>query len=227
MKRVLIVAAHPDDEVLGCGATIAKYRVNGVIFKVLFVGEGSSCRFDDPSDVLAEVATKQRTDSAIRAMQLLGIEDFEFYDLPCGRLDQVPIITINKIIERAVRDFSPDTVLTHSESDVNNDHRIVFRSTLMATRPGAQNHVVRVLSYEVPSSTEWSYSSSFVPNLFEEVREQDLLQKCAALGCYESEVRPFPFPRSEQGLRTLAMFRGMQAGVNYAEAFHLVREFRR
>ena len=227
MKRVLIVAAHPDDEVLGCGATISKYRASGVVFRVVFIGEGSSCRFDDPSDVLADAATKQRTASAIRAMQLLGIEDFEFHDLPCGRLDQVPIIAINKIIERAVRDFGPDTILTHSSSDVNNDHRIVFGSTLMATRPGAQNHVARVLSYEVPSSSEWSYSSSFAPNLFEEVREQDLLQKCAALDCYESEIRPFPFPRSEQGLRTLAMFRGMQAGFNYADAFHIVREFRR
>lgn len=227
MKRVLIIAAHPDDEVLGCGATISKYRTSGVAFRVVFVGEGSSCRFDDPLDVLAGAAKRQRTASAVRAMRLLGIEGFEFHDLPCGRLDQVPIITINKIIEKAVRDFDPDTVLTHSSCDVNNDHRIVFRATLMATRPGAQNHVARVLSYEVPSSSEWSYSSSFTPNLFEEVCEQDLLQKCAALDCYESEIRPFPFPRSEQGLRTLAMFRGMQAGVNYAEAFHLVREFRR
>lgn len=226
MKRVLIVAAHPDDEVLGCGATISKYRKRGVAFRIVFVGEGSSCRFDDPSDALACAATKQRTASARRAMQSLDIQDFEFHDLPCGRLDQVPIIAINKIIEKAVGDFNPDTVFTHSPSDVNNDHRLVFRSTLMATRPGAQNHVARVLSYEVPSSSEWSYSSSFTPNFFEEICEQDLLRKIAALNCYDSEIRPFPFPRSEQGLRTLAMNRGMQAAVNYAEAFHLVREFR-
>ena len=227
MKRVLIVAAHPDDEVLGCGATISKYRATGSVFRVLFVAEGSSCRFDSPSDVLADAAKVQRTASAERAMQLLGIDEFEFNNLPCGRLDQVPILDVNKIIERAVRDFAPDTVLTHAEHDVNNDHRIVFRSTLMATRPGAKNHVARVLSYEVPSSSEWSYSSQFLPNLFEEIFEKDLLQKCLALDCYESEVRPFPFPRSQQGLQTLAMFRGMQAGLKYAEAFQLVREFRR
>lgn len=226
MKRVLIVAAHPDDEILGCGAMISKYRRNGVVFRIVFVAEGSSCRFDDPSETLVGAAIKQRTDSAIRAMQLLGIEDFEFHNLPCGRLDQVPIIDINKIIEKAVRDFDPDTVFTHSPSDVNNDHQIVFRSTMMATRPGAQNHVARLLSYEIPSSSEWFYSSLFTPNFFEKITEQDLLQKCAALNCYESEIRPFPFPRSEQGLRALAMFRGMQAGFNLAEAFRIVREFR-
>lgn len=227
MKRVLIVAAHPDDEVLGCGATIAKYQDRGVVFSVLFVGEGSSCRFDDSSDIMAFESIKARRSSAARAMKLLGVEEYIFYDLPCGRLDQIPILEINKLIEKTIREFCPDTVFTHSPTDVNNDHRIIFRSTMMATRPCSQNFVDRILSFEVPSSTEWSYSELFMPTYFEEVGEQDVLLKCQALACYESEVRPFPFPRSETGLRAMAMYRGMQSGVKYAEAFHMVREFRR
>jgi len=225
MKRILIIAAHPDDETLGCGGLISKYRQRDIEFKVLFLGEGSTCRFSDPSDAEALVAIEVRTKSACLAMDFLGIQNFEFHDLPCGRFDQVPIIIINKIIEDSIRDFKPDTVITHSSNDANNDHKIVFNATIMATRPGAQNHVSRLLSYEVLSSSEWAFLNTFNPNYFEEISEEDLARKWQALNLYESEVRSYPFPRSSEGMRALAMTRGMQAGVAYAEAFHLVREF--
>jgi LmbE family N-acetylglucosaminyl deacetylase len=226
MKRVLIVAAHPDDEVLGCGGLISRYQPKGVEFKVLFIGEGSTCRYNNSFDDTGIAAIKQRTASAINAMNMLKIKDYKFHDLPCGRLDQVPIISINKIIETAIRDFNPDTVFTHSPYDANNDHKIVFNATIMATRPGAQNHVSRLLSYEVLSSSEWAFLNSFSPNYFVELSEEDLEQKWKVLKKYESEVRSFPFPRSSEGIRALAMTRGMQSGFAYAEAFHLVREFR-
>ncbi len=225
MKRILIVAAHPDDEVLGCGGLMARLVPRGVAFQVLFVGEGSTCRFDDPADPRAADAIANRRLGAERAMQLLGVTDYHFHDLPCGRFDQVPIIRINKLIETAIRSFQPDTVLTHSGHDANNDHRLVFDATIMATRPGAQNHVERLLSFEVLSSSEWAFDNSFSPNHFVRLDEADLQRKWQALALYDTEVRPFPFPRSHDGLRTLAMMRGMQAGFPLAEAYHLVREF--
>ena len=124
MKRVLVIAAHPDDEVLGCGATMSKYSRQGVQFMVLFIAEGSSCRYADPACVDSIAAIALRTLQAVKALDLLGIQVYHFNDLPCGRLDQVPIIEINKTIEQAIRMFDPDTVLTHSALDANNDHRI-------------------------------------------------------------------------------------------------------
>jgi LmbE family N-acetylglucosaminyl deacetylase len=226
MKRVLVIAAHPDDEVLGCGATISKYSRNGAHFMVLFIAEGSSCRFANPSSIESVDAVATRTQQSVNALKILGIKDYLFNDLPCGRLDQVPIIEINKVIEHAIREFDPDTVLTHSGLDVNNDHRIVFRATTMATRPGAQNRITRLLSYEVLSSSEWAFGEAFAPNSFEQIEEKDLLTKWLSLASYETEVKPYPFPRSEKGLRSQAMIRGMQAGVPLAEAFYIIREFR-
>lgn len=226
MKRVLVIAAHPDDEVLGCGATISKYSRQGVQFMVLFIAEGSSCRYDNFACVDSITAIAARTQQAVNALDLLGVVDYAFNDFPCGRLDQVPIIEINKTIEHAIRKFDPDTVLTHSVLDANNDHRIVCRATIMATRPGAQTRVMRLLSYEVLSSSEWAFGEAFSPNSFEQIEERDLALKWRSLKAYETEVRAYPFPRSEHGLRALAMSRGMQAGVPLAEAFYLIREFR-
>jgi LmbE family N-acetylglucosaminyl deacetylase len=227
MKRVLVIAAHPDDEILGCGGLISKYQSCGVNFKIVFIGEGSTCRFEDPSCKDSLMAIEQRNSSAVKALSFLKIEDIEFNNLPCGRLDQTPIILINKIIETAINSFMPDTVLTHSPNDANNDHKIVFHSTIMATRPGAQNHVRRLMSYEVLSSSEWAYVETFSPNYFEELTERDVESKWQALSLYESEIKSFPFPRSSDGIQTLARMRGMQSGFNFAEAFQLIRAFQK
>jgi LmbE family N-acetylglucosaminyl deacetylase len=227
MKKILIIAAHPDDEVLGCGGLIAKYINSAVRFRILFIGEGSSCRFSNPLDAEASSAISLRNESAKKAMKLLGVEDFQFFNLACGRLDQVPIIEINKLIESEIDSFKPDSIYTHSIDDANNDHQIVFRATLMATRPCAFPFVERVLSYEVPSSSEFAYTTQFAPNIFEELSFGQLSIKWQALQCYESEIRPFPFPRSERGIETLAMYRGMQCGATFAEGYKLIREYRR
>ena len=227
MNRVLVIAAHPDDEVLGCGATISKYSRQGVQFMVLFIAEGSSCRYADPKCAESIATIAARTQQAINALTLLGVKDYQFNDLPCGRLDQAPIIEINKVIEQAIRKFDPDTILTHSALDANNDHRLVCRATIMATRPGPQNRVARLLSYEVLSSSEWAFGEAFAPTSFEQINEQDLNLKWQALAAYETEVKAYPFPRSEQGVRAQAMIRGMQAGAPLAEAFYMIREFRK
>jgi LmbE family N-acetylglucosaminyl deacetylase len=227
VRRVLVVAAHPDDEVLGCGATIAKHTRQGVEFNVLFIAEGSSCRFSNPDCVESVAAIDLRCEQAIYSLSLLGVKRYYFKNLTCGRLDQVPIIEINKSIEMAINEFQPDTVLTHWANDANNDHRIVCRATVMATRPSSHNTVKRVLSYEVLSSSEWAFGEAFAPNSFEQIEEIDLSLKWRSLAAYETEVKAYPFPRSEQGVRIQAMSRGMQAGVPLAEAFILIREFKR
>ena len=224
INKVLIIAAHPDDEVLGCGGLISKFKKLNVEFKVLFIAEGSSCRFEKIEGSEVQEAIKVRSKAAKEAMSFLGIKDYEFFDFPCGRLDQIPIIEINKIIEKTISEFNPDTIFTHSYLDCNNDHKIVYNSTLISSRPTPKNKILRLYSYEVLSSSEWNFGDQFQPNFFVTLNNEDLQMKIDSLKIYSLEIGKYPFPRSEQGVKTLAMFRGMQAGVNYAEAFKLIRE---
>lgn len=225
MNRVLVVVAHPDDEVLGCGATIHKIIRGGGVVRVLVLGEGSSCRY--PKEMLGseQVRTEisQRRQFADEALAVLGVVDAVFGDLPCGRFDTVPIIDIGKQIEAQIADFRPDTVITHFGGDANSDHRLTLSAVIAATRPVPNAAVRTVLSFETPSSTEWRFVECFQPNFFVDVcAELDV--KLAAFDCYyETEGRPYPFPRCAEGLRTLAQYRGMQSGTSYAEAFAIIR----
>ena len=225
MKRILIIAAHPDDEVLGCGGIIAKSREKSFDIKVVFIAEGSSCRHDDYKSELALNEIKTRQNYALNALKTLGVTNYQFYDLPCGRLHQIPIIEINKIIEKNISEFEPDTVFTHSENDANNDHNIVYQSSIMATRPTLTKNISKLFSYEVLSTSEWRFDRNFLPNYFFKISKSDLKIKCNALKEYKSEHKSFPFPRSKDGIITLAKFRGMQCGSEFAEAFKLIRQF--
>ena len=227
MDKVLIIASHPDDEVLGCGGLISKQKKRGSDVRILFLGEGSSCRFDNIEDKEAIAAIKYRQTCAKKALEFLGIKEYYFNDLPCGRFDTIPIIEINKLIEKKIEEFRPDSVFTHSLNDANSDHRITFQSTLMSTRPGALNSVKSVFSYEVLSSSEWNFSSSFLPNYFLELEEDDLTTKIEAMKFYDTETKPYPFPRSSEGIKTQAMMRGMQGGFKLAEAFQLIRKLKK
>lgn len=226
MKKILIIAAHPDDELLGCGGAMIKYKELGASFKVLFLGEGSTCRFEDINSKEAVNAIAERNSWAKEALSFVGIENYEFHNLPCGRFDQVAIIDINKIIENAINHFKPDTLLTHSDVDANNDHRITHRSTIMASRPYGASSVKRVMCYEVLSSSEWGFKEAFQPNYFIEISEEELKMKWQALECYKTEMRPYPYPRSWEAVKMQAMRRGTQAGVEFAEAFQLIRELK-
>lgn len=223
-EKVLIIAAHPDDDILGCGGYCAKYS-NTKDIRVIFIAEGSSCRFQNIEDEKEEInkAISVRTDCSRKALSVLGINNVSFYDMPCGRLDSVSIIDINKIIEKEVIDFQADTLITHSELDVNNDHRIVNRSVMMATRPVLAVGLKNIFTFEVLSSSEWNLSDPFTPNLFEELSEDNLNKKWEALSCFKGEIRDYPHPRSKIGMKTLASYRGMQIGVSYAEGFKIVR----
>lgn len=225
MNKALIIAAHPDDDILGCAGLMSKYR-GKVEFKVIFISEGSSCRFNKEQIHKENVkkVINERNSCAVKALKILGVENYYFYNLPCGRLDQVPIIEINKIIEQEIQNFKPDTIFTHSFEDTNNDHIIVHRATQMATRPVPGLFVEKVYAFEVLSSTEWRFTHTFLPNYFESLTEEDIRNKWAALAEYESEVKEFPYPRSEEGISSLAKYRGMQSSNNYAEAFKLIRQ---
>jgi LmbE family N-acetylglucosaminyl deacetylase len=224
-KSILIIAAHPDDDILGCGGYISKYR-KLCEFKVIFIAEGSSSRFADVASKEADASIKQRQNMAISALEALGVGSFEFNNLPCGKLDQIPQLQINKILEKAIDEYKPSIVLTHSGRDLNQDHKIINQATLIATRPTSKRMVNSVISYEVLSSSEWNYGESFRPNLFEEISVKDLVNKQTAMKCYHTEVGSFPFPRSDIGIETLARYRGMQSGFKLAEAFEILRIFR-
>lgn len=225
MNRALIIAAHPDDDILGCAGIMSKYK--GITeFRVIFIAEGSSCRFnyDKVNSSEVKLVIEERNSFGIKALKLLGVESYKFYNLACGRLDQISIIEINKIIENEINSFNPDTIFTHSFDDTNNDHIIVHRATQMATRPGSKVFVENVYAYEVLSSSEWRFTHTFSPNYFESLSEKDIQNKWLALKEYDSEVKEFPYPRSNEGIKTLAKYRGMQSNCVYAEAFQLIRQ---
>jgi LmbE family N-acetylglucosaminyl deacetylase len=220
INKALIIAAHPDDDILGCGGIISKLSPN-TQFKVVFIAEGSTCRFNNPKCSEALNALNKRNKHALMALEFLKVKNYSFYNLPCGKLDQVSQLEINKIIESEIKSFSPDTVFTHSNCDSNKDHHKVYDATIIATRPGSG--VKNVLSYEVLSSTEWGFDKVFTPNIFYPLSQKDINNKWEALKFYETEIKKFPYPRSKRGIQSLASYRGMQSGNEYAEAYKLIR----
>lgn len=222
--RILVVAAHPDDEVLGCGGTLAKAIAAGAQVAVQFLGEGISARFPvglyDSEEFRAQ--TRVRMAGARKALQVLGITDCEFGERLCGQFDTYPLISIVKDIERKMAQFKPDLLFTHNPAEVNIDHRLTYEAVEVACRPTRDFIPAQIYTFEIPCSGSWTFESAFKPNVFVDVSEY-WDQKLAAWACYEDEARPFPFPRSNEGLKTLAGYRGMMSNVNKAEAFRMVR----
>jgi len=223
-SNILVVAAHPDDDILGCGGLMAKYS-SDCTFKVLFLAEGVSARYSEDQIKSDECLNqiKSRELNCIDALKLLNIDDPIFINYPCGRLDTIPIIEINKRIEENISFFNPDIILTHSPTDCNNDHKIIFNSVMMATRPGGLQTVKSVACFEINSSTEWNFIDEFFPNYFEEIDEKHLNLKINALEKYVDEIRTKPHPRSAEGVKTLAKYRGFKVGFNFAEAYRIIR----
>lgn len=223
MNNILVVAAHPDDDILGCGGLLHKYRDREV--HVVFLAEGTSCRYPleeiNQDQVRQEMA--QRNQAGVDALARLGVLPPKFCNLPCGRLDTMPIIDLGKIVESEIYKRKPDTILTHSSCDANNDHRLVFQAVLQASRPGTLNRVNHLLSFEVLSSSEWRFEQSFLPNVFIPLSEEDMQAKVDAFNIYDTEKKAFPFPRCEEGIRYQGRVRGMQVGEPYCEAFKLIR----
>jgi len=226
MKKILVVAAHPDDEVLGCGATLAAAIRAGAHAKVLILAQGITARYDAVDDeVAAEV--QRLYESARAANGILGVkpDDVIFGDFPCMGMNAQPFIAIVQTVKKVVQAYKPDVVYTHHPGDYNVDHRVAFDAAVFATRPCPGEHYPRrVYSFEVPSSTEWAWQARepFAPAVFVDV-EATIDRKIEAMNAYASEVRAYPHPRSPEALRIIAQKRGLDAGLRYAEAFQLIR----
>jgi LmbE family N-acetylglucosaminyl deacetylase len=224
-SRVLVVAAHPDDEVLGCGGTLAKAIAHKAEVYVLFLGEGISARFPigEYNDPDFQTQTSRRIESAEKALACLGITQVSFGSRFCCQFDSQPILSIVKEIELAINDFNPDILLTHNPIEVNIDHRITYEAVEIACRPTTPNCPREIYAFEVVCSSSWTFNSSFKPNVFVDVSRY-WEQKMKAWAFYaDGEARIFPFPRSIEGLTTLSQFRGMSAGQSKTEAFRLLR----
>lgn len=224
MRNILIIAAHPDDEVLGMGGTIAKLVKDGNAVDVLIVTDGSSAQYRN-SDHLAEIIEAKKKETR-NCADVLGIRYIYYGELPDMKLDTTPHIRINQVIEDVIDKVQPDTVFTHFWGDVNRDHQEVYMSTLVAVRPVMGQVVKELYCYRVPSSTEWTPNKAdtmFMPNVFVEI-EQFAEQKYKAFACYSTELRVYPHPRSVQHLRECDKAAGLKVGLLAAEEFVLLRK---
>jgi LmbE family N-acetylglucosaminyl deacetylase len=226
-RSILILAAHPDDEVLGCGGTMARLAAEGSSIYVAYLADGVSSRADISHESPAwktELAVRRA--AAQRACESLGATAVLFGDLPDNRLDSIALLDIVRIIEALIAEYRPDTVFTHHAGDLNIDHRRMHEAAITACRPGRSHPVRTFLSFEVPSSTEWQLPGSglaFTPNWFVDI-SAFLNRKLAALDAYASELRDWPHPRSRQGVEHLARWRGATIGADAAEAYMLGRQ---
>jgi LmbE family N-acetylglucosaminyl deacetylase len=218
MTNILVVAAHPDDEVLGCGGAIAKHTAEGNKVDILFLADGEGAR-DNQADI------QKRQNNALRASQALGAENPKFLNFSDNRMDQHDLLDIIQAIEGVIDQVKPETIYTHHRGDLNIDHSITHRAVMTACRPMEAQSVRRILSFEVPSSTEWQTPEmglAFVPNWFVDISSH-LEAKLEALKAYKDEMRAFPHPRSEEAIKALSKWRGASSGLLSAEAFRLER----
>lgn len=225
MSKILVIAAHPDDEVLGCGGTMAKLAAAGKPVEVLILGEGAASRSDSASaTVAAEIKRLQR--DAEQAAKVLGVKKVHFSALPDNRFDTVPLLDVIKKIEAVVAEVQPELVFTQHGGDLNVDHEVTFRAVMTAVRPMQGQGIRALYAYEVASSTEWAFqrfAPVFRPSLFMDIGKF-LDKKIEAMKAYEQEIRLFPHPRSPEALRALATWRGSTAGLTAAEAFETIWE---
>jgi LmbE family N-acetylglucosaminyl deacetylase len=226
-KKILIVVAHPDDELLGLGGTMHKLISEfNVSTRVVILGEGITSRADqrDTQQWNQELAIHRR--NIDMAKKVIGYHEVKAFDFPDNRFDTVALLDIIKVIEREKKSFSPDVVFTHHGGDLNIDHQRTFEAVMTACRPVTEETVKVVITFETPSGTEWRASSDpkhFIPNFFVAISETNLQAKINGMECYEFEKRLFPHPRSPEALKILAQRWGVAVGHSMAEAFCVVR----
>ncbi len=227
MKTVLVLAAHPDDEVLGCGGTMARHCKQGDEVYSVILAEGLTSREKERNRALHSEEFKVLHEAARQANDILGVKHLKLLDFPDNRMDSVARLDIIKVVEELVNEIKPDIIYTHHIGDVNIDHRRIHEAVLTAVRPIPGNHFVEELVYfETASSTEWMTAGSappFTPNWFVNI-EDTLELKLKALEAYAYEMREWPHARSVKALDYLAKWRGATVGAKAAEAFMLGRK---
>ena len=226
MRTVLVVAAHPDDEILGVGGTVARYAAAGARVYALILGEGQTSRGVHREDIDKAVVAELHQNT-IESAKAIGYQEVFFADFPDNRFDQVDLLDIVKVVERQIQDLQPQIVYTHYSGDLNIDHQYTARAVLTATRPIGAYCVEEVYAFETLSSSEWNFDYSaqptFSPNVFVDISAY-YIKKEQAMRCYVSELCQFPHPRSLEGMDVLSKTRGMAAGMERAEAFMLLRK---
>lgn len=223
--NVLVVAAHPDDEVLGCGATIAKHTQQGDSVYILILAEGVTSRAQQHNRKMWQSELSSVATASKRAGEILGATSVALKEFPDNRMDGCELLDVVKTVEESIFKYQPEVIYTHHIGDVNIDHQYTHRAVVTACRPVPQHPVKTLLFFEVPSSTEWQppgSSSSFVPNWYVDIRKT-LDLKCQALEAYATEMRQWPHPRSIEAVNYLAKWRGCCVGIEAAEAFILGR----
>jgi LmbE family N-acetylglucosaminyl deacetylase len=224
-KKILIVAAHPDDEVLGCFGTVARLIKEGYEAYTLILGEGKTSR-DKNRDVVNKQDEIEVLNSEIqKANDIIGIKKVFIESFPDNRFDSVDLLDIIKVVSKVKEEVKPDIIFTHYEHDLNIDHQITYKAVITATRPMEDEVTKEIYSFEILSSTEWNYPLSFSPDTYFNI-ESTLDLKIGAMKEYESELCQYPHPRSLEGIELNAKYQGMRVGKKYVEAFKSIRVVR-
>lgn len=225
-KKIMVVVAHPDDEILGVGGTINRIAELGGTIKVIILGEGLTSRSlkRDRSQYSSELLIHR--ENIKEAQKILKYQHLEVYDLPDNRFDTVPLLDIIKIVEIEKDNFNPDVIFTHHLGDVNIDHQKTFEAVHTSIRPLITEKVCGLICFETLSGTEWIPSNDprkFNPNLYIELNKENLKTKIEAMNCYQFEKRDYPHPRSREGIITRSKMWGISIGKPLAEAFEIIR----
>jgi LmbE family N-acetylglucosaminyl deacetylase len=226
--KYLVIVAHPDDEVLGCGGSMAKWSNDGFEVNVLIMAEGSTSRDkvrdrDTRQDELSRLAQ-----SAGEASKILGTQSVKLLDYPDNRMDSLDLLDVVKTIEDYIEKLQPEVVITHHLGDLNIDHQIIHQAVMTACRPVPGQSVKCILAFEIPSATEWNSptcDNAFMPTWFEDITDT-LTLKSKALKAYEPEMREWPHARSIDAVKHLARWRGASVSFEAAEAFMLIRKIK-
>lgn len=227
-KKIMIVVAHPDDELLGLGATMNKLiSESNVITHLVILGEGITSRSDNRDKPLWEKELEIHRKNIYAAQKCIGYHSVSIHQIADNRFDSVNLLDIIKIVEKEKEKFQPDVIFTHHGGDLNIDHQRTFEAVITCTRPMENEKVKTIITFETPSGTEWRASTDpkhFIPNLFFEVTEDNLNAKIKGMENYEFEKRKYPHPRSPEALKIQAQRWGISVGKPFAEAFVLVRQ---
>lgn len=226
-KKILLVVAHPDDEVLGLGGSIYQLIKNyNCAVRVVILGEGITSRSDVRDAKIWQKELEVHRKNIEVARLTIGYDSVGIYDFPDNRFDSVPLLDIIKIIEKEKNEFNPEAIFTHHGGDVNIDHQRTFEAVITACRPLESESVRTIITFETMSGTEWRASSDprhFHPNMFIQLTEEALDAKIKAMEAYEFEKREYPHPRSPEALKIRAQMWGVANGLALAEAFCLIR----
>lgn len=220
MSRVLVIAAHPDDEVLGCGGVIAKHAYEGSEVLIAFMTNGESSRDVKENNKNIEL----RKQASLAALKQLDVTNYRYLNFPDNEMDSVPLLDVVKSIEILINEFQPNIIYTHYHNDLNIDHRVTNRAVITATRPQTNCSVKKILTFEILSSTEWNSSAGphFIPNYIVNI-SSFWNKKMDALQCYSQEMRDHPHSRSYDSVNALGTLRGATNGYDKAEAFFVER----